>query len=89
MDPRWRRDGKEILYLDAANRKLMSAAVVTRRDRVDIGQVKPLFELRKIGPRVTYDLSPDGQRILAITRKDEADSEPLTLVVNWPALLTK
>jgi serine/threonine protein kinase/Tol biopolymer transport system component len=89
MDPRWRRDGKEILYLDPANRKLMSAAVVIQRDRVDIGRVEPLFDLRKVGPRVTYDLSPDGQRILAITRKDDGDSEPLTLVVNWPALLTK
>src|SRR4029450_8590599 len=84
VDPRWRRDGKEILYL--ANSKLMAAAVSADGDRIEVGDVKPLFELAKVGPRASYDVSPDGQRILAVTEKTQAASAPLTLVVNWPAL---
>jgi hypothetical protein len=35
------------------------------------------------------DVSPDGQRFLVNTRVEEAASAPITLVVNWPALLKK
>jgi hypothetical protein len=67
----------------------MSVPVETRRDRIEIGEVKALFDLPKVGPRFTFDVSPDGQRIIAVTRKDDAGTAPLTLVVNWPALLKK
>jgi Tol biopolymer transport system component len=88
-DARWRADSKEIFYLDIDNNLLMSAAVTLGSDRVDVGAAKPLFKLVKIGARFAYDVSPDGQRILAVTQKAEAASGPLTLVVNWPALLKK
>jgi hypothetical protein len=54
-----------------------------------VGEVKPLFELPKVGPRFAYDVSPDGTRILAVTQPAQTTSVPLTLVVNWPALLKK
>jgi Tol biopolymer transport system component len=85
QDARWRQDGKEILYW--ANNKLMAAAVSADRGRFEVGDVKPLFDLPKVAPRSTYDISPDGQRILAVTQKTQAGLAPLTLVVNWPALL--
>jgi hypothetical protein len=85
-DARWRRNGREILYLSPDN-KLMAAAVIVGRDRVDVGDVKPLFDLLKVGQRSAYDVSPDGERILAVTI--EGASPPLTLVVNWPELLKK
>jgi hypothetical protein len=86
-DQRWRADGKEILYRGAD--ALWSAAVTLEHDRVDVGEVKRLYNFRKLGSRLTFDVSPDGQRILAITERAEAAAEPLTLVVNWPALLKK
>lgn len=86
-DPRWRRDGKEIVYLDVSRTRLMSAMVTMDHERVDVTDVKPLFELAKVGPRSTYDMSADGQRILAVTQSDEAAAAPLTLVLNWPGLL--
>jgi serine/threonine protein kinase/Tol biopolymer transport system component len=89
QDPMWRGDGRELLYLDARNNVLMSAAVTLERDRADVGEVKPLFKLAKVGARITYGVSPDGQRILAVTENAEAAAGPLTLVVNWPALLKK
>jgi hypothetical protein len=67
----------------------MSAAVTLLPDRVEVGEVKPLFELPKVGPRGTYDISPDGSRIVAVTQPSEAAASPLTLIVNWPALLKK
>ena len=39
--------------------------------------------------RSGYDVSPDGQRFLKNTLAEEAESAPITLVVNWPALLKK
>jgi hypothetical protein len=36
-----------------------------------------------------YDVSPDGRRFLVNTLVEEAAPAPITLVVNWPALLKK
>jgi hypothetical protein len=46
-----------------------------------------MFNLQTTGPRVKYDMSPDGQRFIAVTRKRESVLAPLTLVDNWPELL--
>lgn len=41
------------------------------------------------GAGIKYDVSPDGQRILAITEPEQRASPPLTLADNWTALLKK
>ena len=87
VDALWGPDGKEIFYL--SDGKLMAAAVSTDGDQFRVGEVKPMFELQKIGPRWSYDVSPDGQRFIAVTRKWESVSAPLTLVDNWPELLER
>jgi Tol biopolymer transport system component len=87
FNPRWRADGKEVFYLYQQEDKLMSAAVSLGPDHVVVGEAKPLFDLPWIGPRFTFDVSPDGGRILALTQPSQAASAPLTLIVNWPALL--
>jgi hypothetical protein len=46
-----------------------------------------LFDLPWVGPRFTHDVTADGQRILAIAQLSPATAAPLTLVVNWRALL--
>jgi hypothetical protein len=38
---------------------------------------------------IPYDVSLDGQRILAVTEPERTASPPLTLVENWTALLKK
>jgi hypothetical protein len=65
----------------------MVAAVSAKGDSFEVGEVKRLFELPKVGSRFTYDASADGQRILAVARKTKEASAPLTFLVNWPALL--
>ncbi len=84
VDPAWRADGRELVYLDA--RSAVSAALTIERDTVREGAVTPLFPHVKAGPRKQHDVSPDG-RILAVTRNAAAGAIPLTLVVNWPALV--
>jgi serine/threonine protein kinase/Tol biopolymer transport system component len=85
IDAVWGPDGKEIFYL--SDGKLMVAAVSTDGDQFRVGEVKPMFNLQTTGPRVKYDMSPDGQRFIAVTRKRESVLAPLTLVDNWPELL--
>jgi Tol biopolymer transport system component len=87
-DSRWSRDGKEIFYRHPDGR-LIVAAITASDQRLDVGEVKPLFMLPKVGRRYSYDVSPDGQRILAVTQKPGVGSEPLTLMQNWPALVRK
>jgi eukaryotic-like serine/threonine-protein kinase len=92
--PRWRRDGKELFYL-APDNTLMAAGVSVQGGAFQVGAVQPLFEIQ---PRVLahtgfigygYDVSADGQRFLVNTLVDEASSDPITLLVNWPALLRR
>ena len=36
-----------------------------------------------------YDVSRDGQRFLIITQVKHAETEPMSIVLNWPAKLNK
>ncbi len=86
--PRWRRDGTELFYL-APDRKLMVVTVKTG-DTFDREAPRPLFQtaLNFVDLRQTYAVSADGRRFLLNTPVDTASS-PMTLVLNWPALLKK
>ena len=85
--PRWRRDGSEIFYLAADNR-LMAASVNGRGSSFEVGMVTPLFLTRAPAGGYQYDVSADGQRFL-VNSVREADSTPVTVVVNWTAALNK
>jgi Tol biopolymer transport system component len=85
--PRWRRDGKEIFYL-ASDHTLMSAAVNGQGSAFQVSNVRPLFGMHpRTGGRYQYDVSPDGQRFIVNTLVHQAESAPMMLVVNWPAVL--
>ena len=88
--PRWRRDGKEIFYV-ASNNELMTVEVNGQGAGLEVGAARPLFQTRPGGARYIYDVSADGQRFLVNTAVEEQQtpSPPITVVVNWPALLDK
>lgn len=88
--PRWRSDGRELFYL-APDDTLMAAAVNGRGSTFEVGAARALFATRAppINLRSTYDVASDGQRFLIITLAEEAALAPITLVVNWPALLKR
>ena len=95
-EPIWSRDGKELFYLapgdNASDTKLMSAAVNTDSAAFQAGIPKPLFQTQLIPVwywRNIYVPSPDGQRFLMIVPAGQAKQEPITVVMNWPALLKK
>jgi eukaryotic-like serine/threonine-protein kinase len=85
IDAVWRGDGREIIYF--ANNQIMSAAVAPVQKTLHVREVKPLFQYVKTGPRRAFDIPADATRILAVVRRSDAASIPLTLVVNWPALI--
>lgn len=85
--PRWRADGKELFYM-TPDQRLMAAEVMIKGGEFETGGVHPLFGPLPTSNGFQYDVSADGQRILAITPSKTA-SAPLTIVQNWPAGLKK
>ncbi|HYL39542.1 MAG TPA: protein kinase [Bryobacteraceae bacterium] len=76
--PRWRRDGKEIFYIEQG--KLMAVNVITR-PTFSPGVPALLFENRFL--QIGYDVSADGNRFVVLERP--AGEPPLSIHVvhNW------
>jgi Tol biopolymer transport system component/predicted Ser/Thr protein kinase len=96
VQPRWRRDGKELFYV-AADGKLMAVDVKTA-PKFKHGTARSLFDTQVYsGPAggssaFHYDVSPDGQRFLVNTTlqgESPAASEAITVVLNWQSGLKK
>jgi len=85
---KWRRDGKEILYL-ADDDKIMSAEIRVKGTAIEVGAVKALFQVRPQRPGSIFDATADGQRFLVNAAVVEQSASPVTLVVNWPAGVKK
>jgi serine/threonine protein kinase len=90
-EPRWRRDGRELFFL-SSDMTIMSAAI-PGGDAFAAEAPTPLFQTRVPltgNPyRVNYAVSRDGQRILVNVAEGEGLSAPLTVLSNWPALLSR
>jgi eukaryotic-like serine/threonine-protein kinase len=85
--PRWRQDGKGIFYA-AYDGQLMEADVRISAENAEVGTVRPVFT-RVLGTGgYTYDVSADGQRVLAAMPLAKA-VQPITLVENWAAALKR
>jgi hypothetical protein len=54
-----------------------------------LGTPKVLFALAGDSVWPDFDATPDGQRILAIVPRVDADQLPLTVVTNWPGGIRK
>jgi Tol biopolymer transport system component len=90
--PRWRGDGKELFFLSSVS-KIMAAPVTTGAN-FDSGPAVALFQATPRQPVSTndqfvYDVSRDGQRFLFLTQVKEAESSPMSIVLNWTAMLNK
>jgi dipeptidyl aminopeptidase/acylaminoacyl peptidase len=83
---RWRRDGRELFYW--FDGKMHAATVSVRGSTFEVGEVRPLFDVRSAGQRYFYDVTGDGPRFL-INVAEAQSVTPLTLVVNWPALIRR
>jgi Tol biopolymer transport system component len=84
--PRWRRDGRELFYL-SADGKLMSVAVRAQGDTFDFGLPVSLFTV-SVPDSFQYDVAPDGSRFIVNSAR-QVVSAPLTVILNWPAMLRR
>jgi predicted Ser/Thr protein kinase/dipeptidyl aminopeptidase/acylaminoacyl peptidase len=87
---RWRQDGKELFYR-ALDGRLMAASVRAASQGLEFSTPVALIStMEPAGVFVyPYDISPDGQRILALTPASTEAGSPLTVIVNWQAVLKK
>jgi eukaryotic-like serine/threonine-protein kinase len=84
---RWRGDGKEIFYRDPGPGKHMWAAEVDGSgSSFKARKAQPLFRVAE-WTNTQFDVTPDGKQFVIITQKTIDPNTPLTLVVNWTALL--
>jgi Tol biopolymer transport system component len=81
--PRWRRDGRELFFLDS--RGWLAAVAVRPGASPDPGTPALLFPLD--GEVRDYDIDLSGQRFLVDVASAEA--APIGVLLNWPALLAK
>jgi len=84
----WSPDGRDLFYV-SPDLDLMAVSVKLGTDSVEPSVPRKLFRLEAdeigLGP---YEVAPDGQRFLVRASPREA-AKPLTVIVNWPALLKK
>jgi Tol biopolymer transport system component len=83
--PRWSHDGRELFFM-SAERTLM-AVPIRQTPRLEAGDAQALFPT---GPRgwLDFEVAPDG-RFLAHEPEIIAREQPLTVIVNWPARVTR
>jgi len=84
MQPRWKRDSKELYYLSLDG--TMMAATMAASRQPEPGMPRPLFQTRlSPSPNVPqYDVVADASRFL-ILEPAHSGGEPVTFVLNWAA----
>jgi serine/threonine protein kinase len=85
---RWRRDGKELFYLDPTGR-LMAVDIKMPAGVIAPSSPTPLFSIHAFGAfesfNTAYDVSADGQRFLILTSRDAMAPAPIKLILDWKA----
>jgi dipeptidyl aminopeptidase/acylaminoacyl peptidase len=91
VQPRWRRDGKELFYI-STDQKLMAVQVKSGAT-FEPGAPQPLFDIDPIYPPIVggfaYQPTADGQRFLVLSLVGGATAPPINVVLNWQAGLRK
>jgi Tol biopolymer transport system component len=91
-EPRWRQDGKELFYVSADGK--MMAATVTTGASFKASSPVALFQTyrrQQVSAQdlFSYDVSADGQRFLILTKVDEANAAPPSVLLNWASEMEK
>ena len=86
--PEWGAGGRELFYV-SPDSMLMSVSLNPGTGSLEVSAPHALFPLLMIDTDVSpYDAARDGQRFLVLETAEHA-AQPLTVIVNWPALLNK
>jgi hypothetical protein len=87
--PEWGAGGRELYYV-SPEFKLMAVSLKLGTGSVEPSAPRELFTLPAVDTGFTpYEAAPDGQRFLVRATPQQQAAEPLTVIVNWPALLKK
>jgi WD40 repeat protein len=83
--PRWRRDGKEIFYLDRTGQSMMAVSVTASGSSFNMSKPMMLFTGSYLRTVSSWDVSADGQRFLMIKppSAQAAAISQLNVVLNW------
>jgi serine/threonine-protein kinase len=88
VKPVWARNGQEVFYLGLPPDSRFMSVQVRTTDTLIAGNATKLFDARdyyQSPPGRTYDVSPDGQRVLMIKGTQPSESRPARaiLILNW------
>jgi hypothetical protein len=87
--PQWGAGGHELFYV-SPDFRLMVVDLTLTADSVEPSVPRALFRLPAVDIGYSpYDTTSDGQRFLVRATPEHGASQPLTVIVNWPALLKK
>ncbi len=83
QSPRWNHDGSEILY-QASDGSMVAVRVEPRNGGLLIGEAETLFNtmIQPVG-WYFWDMSADGERVLAMEAVSNREAPNLSVVVNW------
>jgi len=85
--PQWDADARGLFYISLDN-KLMAVSLKMGADTVQPSAPLELFPLPAVDDGWSpYDTTADGRRFLVRATPEHGASQPLTVIVNWPALL--
>jgi serine/threonine protein kinase len=95
IQPGWGRNGRELFYVNVSRgtsaAEMMTVPVQGDGKTFESGVAVSLFEVPMAPTQLIsrdYDVSPDGQRFVVGTVVG-APATPVTIVLNWPAVLKK
>jgi Tol biopolymer transport system component len=93
FEPQWRDDGKELFYV-TPSQTLVTVGVKSTPTTLEVAAPAALFPTRIKWMEIQavahhYAPAPDGQRFLISSATDEAQSLPVTIVLNWSASVKK
>jgi dipeptidyl aminopeptidase/acylaminoacyl peptidase len=88
--PEWRPDGRELYYLRVGDRTLMAVSVGIKAGGIEIGRPVKLFQMTTLSlynNRHQYHPTMSGDRFLVSALLPTEINPPLTVLLNWPALV--
>jgi serine/threonine protein kinase len=86
--PRWTRDGSEIIFLGSVDHTLYAAAVSASGGTFSVGEVTQLFTPdMHSNPGRDWDVTADGERFLINASPEQGRVSALNLVLDWPLML--
>src|SRR5262245_54553558 len=88
VSPRWRGDSKELFYLALDGKR--TAVDDSANPTFQAGIPQPLFNVPALFQGQQVQVTPDGKRFLIAAPPQQTIGEsPVTVLLNWPALLKK